>query len=354
MIPSAKAAAIRARSQTDGSEVGFFTPIKSAVASYVGTHGSNIDQVALAQLMEGIIRAAPREPAKHDDAYIEDKVGFDLIRLIADRCEAQRLREGQRGKAVERSNEELRREAARKIDDERQAEAKPTLDQLKTEYPFRARFGKFRLAIGNSGKVQWIKNIGDNDKPNWIDQVTPLCVDGWLENADRGKTTSLRIGFRYRDGGRQTIDIPRRFSGKSWAETYDRLCNAGVRFSGAGEHDGQQAVLQMLRADPAPTKIVIVPRPGWHWLPNVATPVYVSPSGEAFGAQKNIAVELVEPMKLSPSAAKSGSLNQWATAADRVARLTETPAYWVLGPVCRFCWAADAAYRPTDIRREPR
>lgn len=310
--------------------IGFFLPIKSAVASYVAKHGSGIVQAGLQETMAGIICAAPRDPALHDGDYIEGRIGDDLASLIRDRCEVQKEKEDERGEA------DTAADIAREIDKEKQAAAKPTIDQLNEEYPFKSTYGKFRIGIGSDGQPWVQKNIGSEDKPWWIDQCTLITVDGWLENAGRSKTTSLRIAFRYRDETRRTIDIPRRFSGRSWAETLDRLCEAGVRFSGAGEHDGAQAVLQMLRADPAPTKIIIVSRPGWHYLPGVAAPVYVAPSGEAFGIPESLAVELVEPMKLPPSAAKSGSLAGWANAADRVAQLKEVPAYWVLALAAGF------------------
>jgi hypothetical protein len=313
--------------------IGFFLPIKSAVASYVAKHGSGIVQAGLQETMAGIICAAPRDPALHDGDYIEGRIGDDLASLIRDRCEVQKEKEDERGEA------DTAADIAREIDKEKQAAAKPTIDQLNEEYPFKSTYGIFRMAIGGDGQPWIQRNIGDTEKPYWIDQVTPICVDGWLENFDRGKTTSLRVAFRYRDGTRRTVDIPRRFSGKSWSDIYDRLCQVGVRFSGAGSNDGQLAVMQMLRAALAPKKIVIVPRPGWQFLPEVSDPLFVCPSGEVFGAPEKIAVELIETMKLLPSAAKSGTLEQWAEAVRRIAQLNTIPGYFVLGLCAGFAGA---------------
>jgi hypothetical protein len=61
---------------------GFHAPIKSAVAAYIARHGSQVDTTWLRSDLEGVIRRAPRDPAKHPDDYIELRVD-DLDPLIA-------------------------------------------------------------------------------------------------------------------------------------------------------------------------------------------------------------------------------------------------------------------------------
>jgi hypothetical protein len=61
---------------------GFYAPIKSAVAAYIGRHGSQVDTTWLRADLEEAIRQAPRDPAKHPDDYIELRVD-DLDPLIS-------------------------------------------------------------------------------------------------------------------------------------------------------------------------------------------------------------------------------------------------------------------------------
>jgi hypothetical protein len=61
---------------------GFYAPIKSAVAAYIGRHGSRVDTTWLRADLEEVIRRAPRDPAKHADDYVELRVD-DLDPLIA-------------------------------------------------------------------------------------------------------------------------------------------------------------------------------------------------------------------------------------------------------------------------------
>jgi hypothetical protein len=60
---------------------GFHGPVKSAVAAWIGRHGAQADTTWLRADLEHAIRSAPRDPAKHDDGYIELRVA-DLDTLI--------------------------------------------------------------------------------------------------------------------------------------------------------------------------------------------------------------------------------------------------------------------------------
>jgi hypothetical protein len=71
----------RSRIGDDEDGVGFFGPIKSAVAAWIGHHGAAADTAWLRADLERAIREAPRDPAKHDDMYIEIRVA-DLDPLI--------------------------------------------------------------------------------------------------------------------------------------------------------------------------------------------------------------------------------------------------------------------------------
>jgi hypothetical protein len=73
---------------------GFFAPVKSAVAAWVGRHGAAADAAWLRADLERAIRTAARDPTKHDDAYIEFRIG-DLDPLIAAIRELQAAREAE-------------------------------------------------------------------------------------------------------------------------------------------------------------------------------------------------------------------------------------------------------------------
>jgi hypothetical protein len=59
----------------------FFRPVKSAVAAWIAQHGAAADTAWLRADLERSIREAPRDPAKHDDDYIEIRIA-DLEPLI--------------------------------------------------------------------------------------------------------------------------------------------------------------------------------------------------------------------------------------------------------------------------------
>ncbi len=61
---------------------GFLAPIKSAVAAWIGEAGAGADTAWLRADLEQAIREAPRDPGKHPDDYVENRVA-DLDPLIA-------------------------------------------------------------------------------------------------------------------------------------------------------------------------------------------------------------------------------------------------------------------------------
>jgi hypothetical protein len=71
---------------------GFLAPIKSAVASYLASHGSSVDTTWLRNDLEQAIRRAPRDVDKHPDDYIERRLR-DLDTLIPRILEMQRASE---------------------------------------------------------------------------------------------------------------------------------------------------------------------------------------------------------------------------------------------------------------------
>jgi hypothetical protein len=71
---------------------GFYAPVKSAVAAWIARQGAVADITWLRADLEHAIRSATRDPAKHDDGYIEFRVA-DLDHLIEAIVELQATKE---------------------------------------------------------------------------------------------------------------------------------------------------------------------------------------------------------------------------------------------------------------------
>ena len=71
---------------------GFYGPLKAAIGAFIGEAGAAADTAWLRADLERAIREAPRDPALHDDAYIEDRV-TDLDPWIAWTLDRQREKE---------------------------------------------------------------------------------------------------------------------------------------------------------------------------------------------------------------------------------------------------------------------
>jgi hypothetical protein len=63
------------------SGAGFHGPVKAAIAAWFGRHGAEVHTAWLRADLERSVQAAPRDPAKHDNQYIEFRV-HDLDTLI--------------------------------------------------------------------------------------------------------------------------------------------------------------------------------------------------------------------------------------------------------------------------------
>jgi hypothetical protein len=79
----------------DGAGLGgFHGPVKAAIGAWLHTHGASVDTAWLRADLERAVRAAPRDPAQHDDAYVEFRV-HDLDTLIEAIRDLQAVKEAE-------------------------------------------------------------------------------------------------------------------------------------------------------------------------------------------------------------------------------------------------------------------
>jgi hypothetical protein len=115
------------------------------------------------------------------------------------------------------------------------------------------------------------------------------------------------------------------------SEVRARLFEAGLRV----EDDGEAICIKLLKAAKPSNCITVVSRPGWHRLPGLSDPVFVTPLGETIGAPVGISVELDAAVRVSSRVGRAGNFDDWYAAAQS-AVLTENCAHWVLGVAAGF------------------
>ena len=91
-------AAHRSRLGDGEGRSGFYGPLKAATGAFIGEAGADADTAWLRADLEQAIREAPRDPARHDDAYVEARVA-DLDSWIAWTRDRQREKEAANGTA---------------------------------------------------------------------------------------------------------------------------------------------------------------------------------------------------------------------------------------------------------------
>ena len=79
---------------------GYYGPLKAAIGIFIGEAGINADIERFRKDLEQAIREAPRDPAKHDAAYVENRVA-DLETWIAWTLDRQKEKEGPAAEPIE-------------------------------------------------------------------------------------------------------------------------------------------------------------------------------------------------------------------------------------------------------------
>jgi Domain of unknown function (DUF927)/Toprim domain len=166
----------------------------------------------------------------------------------------------------------------------------------------------------------------------WIPVASPFGVLALLRKSDCDDAYGLRVAVEDMAGNPRNVDFDRAELAKLAAsEIRARLFEAGLRF----EAEGETICIKMLKAAKPLSCITVVSRPGWHWLPGLSVPAFVTPAGEAIGLPVGSNVELDSTVRLSSRIGCAGNFDDWY-AAVLAAVLAENCAHWVLGIAAGF------------------
>jgi len=188
---------------------------------------------------------------------------------------------------------------------------------------------KYRPTL--SGEI-WVLKLaggGGENEERWIPVASPFGVTALLCIADSEDAYGLRVLVQDMDGQPRAVDFDRAELARPHAtEVHARLLKAGLRI----QADGDSIVLKVLKAARPSNRIIVVSRPGWHWLPD---PVFVTPAGEVIGAPDNVHLELAAGVKLPERVARSGT-EEGSKAAITAAVTAENCPHWTLGAMASF------------------
>jgi Domain of unknown function (DUF927)/Toprim domain len=184
-----------------------------------------------------------------------------------------------------------------------------------------------------SGKIMVHKHAGKGrgDEDIWLPVATPFGVPARLRYADQQRTYGLRAIVQGMDGNSVPIDFDRAALARMGAsEIRAQLFAAGLRVEGEGE----VVAVQALKAADPDLEVTVVSRPGWHLLPGLVDPIFVTPGGAVFGTPNNYAVELAGGPRFEDPAT-SGSMDGWRAAVEGALDAANCP-HWTLGVVGGF------------------
>ena len=221
------------------------------------------------------------------------------------------------------------------IDDARQrAESASALAEIERTYPLpvmESMILDYRHT--RSGQVLAHKWVGKDEEGNdiWLPVATPFGVPARLRYVDQQGTYGLRTIVQGMDGHPLPVDFDRAALARMGAsEIRAHLFAAGLRVEGEGEVVAVQA---LKAADPA-LEVIVVSRPGWHRLPGLVDPIFITPGGEVLGAQDDCLLELAASMRIAEPVA-SGTLDGWRAAAEAAVGIADCP-HWTLGLAAAF------------------
>ena len=198
-------------------------------------------------------------------------------------------------------------------------------------HPWRAC--ALRYQHTQAGKVMIHRYAGKDEDKNdiWLPIATPLGVPARLRAVDQQGAYGLRVTVRGMDGQPRAVEFDRAGLARMGAsEIRAHLFAAGLRV----EHDGEVVAVQALKAADPSVEIVVVARPGWHRLPELADPVFITPGSEVLGAPDDCALELAANARLADPC-KAGTMEGWRTAVEAALAAPDCP-HWLIGLAAGF------------------
>ena len=221
------------------------------------------------------------------------------------------------------------------IDDARQrAESASALDETERTYPLPV-MESMTLAYlhTRSGRIMVHKYAGKDKEGEdvWLPVATPFGVPARVRHADQANAYGLRVTVQDMDGRPRAVEFDRATLPRmAAAEIRAQLFAAGLRT----EADGEAVAVQALKAADPSREIIMVSRPGWHRIPEIDDPVFVTPDGDVLGAAAGCMLELAAAAR-APGFTRMGSLDGWRTAVAAAVLATNCP-HWILGAAAGF------------------
>jgi hypothetical protein len=224
---------------------------------------------------------------------------------------------------------------SREIEDARQRASRAAeLAEIERIYPLPA-MESLSLAYQHTrtGKIMVHRYAGKDEEKNdiWLPIATPLGVRARLRAVDQQGAYGLRVTVRGMDGQPRAVEFDRAGLARMGAsEIRAHLFAAGLRV----ENDGEVVAVQALKAADPSVEIVVVSRPGWHRLPELADPVFITPGSEVLGAPDDYALELSVTARLADPC-KAGTMEGWRTAVEAALAAPDCP-HWLIGLAAGF------------------
>lgn len=162
--------------------------------------------------------------------------------------------------------------------------------------------------------------------------ATPFGVTARLRNADQADAYGLRITVQDMNGRPRIVDMDRaQLARRGAPEVMTALYTSGLRT----ETDGENIVVQALKAADPEREITVVRRPGWQDLPGLPDPAFIAPAGSVMGAPEDTTLELATMARMAPDVASGGSLEGWKAATEAALRV-EGCEHWTIGIIAAF------------------
>jgi hypothetical protein len=216
----------------------------------------------------------------------------------------------------------------------RHAESAATLAETERSYPL-PMMESMTLAYQHtrSGRILVHKYAGKDKEGEdvWLPVATPFGVPARVRHADQADAYGLRMTVQDMNGRPRAVEFDRAALPRMGAaEIRAQLFAAGLRT----EADGEAVAVQALKAANPSREIILVSRPGWHWIPELSDPVFVTPAGDVLAAPAGCTLELAAAARL-PGFARTGSLDGWRSAIAAAVLATNCP-HWILGAAAGF------------------